>query len=83
MSGPRLIISPTIQGSLNPIVDKLVSKHGCVGGAIQTDPVEVIPMGNRTIQRQALQEALNKRLKKYRGGYRRRGAPPPTKILPS
>lgn len=55
-------------------VNKIISEHGYVNGAIQESPVEVIAKVNRTIQEQALQEAKQKYSLKYKTGYRPAGS---------
>lgn len=57
--------------------------HGVVGGAIVPTRSEVEPKAGRNLQQQALQEARQRYLEKFRNeNYRPAGAPPPDDISP-
>ena len=68
------------QIGFDPSTEKLVTIHGHVGGALQTDRRLVETKGSKSIQDQALQDARHKYKVKYRGGHLPRGEEQSTKI---
>ena len=58
--------------------NKLMMAHGQVGGKIQVNETEVeLNQSNRDMETQSLLEATQRRLEKYRSGYRALGEEPP------